>query len=218
MTPATQQSLPRIALCHCKAFPRSLASALGPAYVVTMLKWYLLSDKRFLFYIEEPATNRVIGYCGGMVQDGTALMGSSSGMAQESFWAAARALALRPWVFFHPELRNKYRFIWRNILVKLGIKKLKPKTGVGFNGPEDRKEPEAGLVVIGVDPAFQGLGYGAQLLQAFERHCMEVYGISKFHLTVRAANNQAIRAYERNGWEKVREERGSVLMMKRTSK
>ncbi len=203
--------LPAIARCHRAAFPHALATALGQRYVARMLSWYLSSDKTFIFHIEDDQ-GRVAGYCGGMVSDGSLGTGSASGMAQHTFWAAVWAFVTHPWVFFHPEVRAKWPVLWKNILMKLGLRKR-----VHFSPEQKEKmarEPQVGLVVIGVDPAHQGKGYGSLLLQEFERRAVEVYGIRKLHLTVRADNKQAIRAYERNGWIRVQEREGSLQMRK----
>ena len=203
--------LPRLARCHSTAFPRSLASALGPRYVSRMLSWYLSTDKTFLFHIED-AQGRCAGYCGGMISDGSLGTGSASGMAQHTFRQAVWAFATHPWVFFHPEMRAKWPVLWKNILMKLGLRKR-----VHFSPAQKEKmakAPHAGLVVIGVDPACQGKGYGSLLLQEFERRAVEDYGIRKLQLTVLADNVQAIRAYERNGWIRGKVEGKSLGMYK----
>lgn len=192
---STHTDLPAIARCHRAAFPGALASALGQRYVAEMLSWYLSTDKTFLFHLEVDGI--CAGYCGGMISDGTLATGSASGMAQHSFGAAVHAFLLRPWVLFHKEVRAKYPLLWRNLLMKLG---LRAKVHAPAQKAKQRKDPHAGLVVIGVDPAFQGKGYGSVLLKEFERRVVEDYGVHKLQLTVLANNVQAIRAYERNGW------------------
>lgn len=196
MIQSTQPTqLPALARCHSAAFPDTLASAMGLPYLERMLSWYLSTEKTFLFHLEEGG--RCLGYCGGMVVDGTLPTGSASGMAQHSFQAAVRAFLLRPWLLFHPEVRAKWPLLWKNLLMKLG---LRARVHAPQQKAKQKREPHAGLVVIGVDPAFQGKGYGSILLQEFERRAVADYGIYKLQLTVKADNEQAIRAYERNGW------------------
>lgn len=199
---SAQSQLLSLARCHQAAFPRALSSALGRSYLKNMLSWYLSTDKAFLFHIEkEPGL--CAGYCGGIIVDGTLPTGSASAMAQYSFKAAIRAFALRPWLLFHPEVRAKWPLLWKNLLMKLGL-----RTRVHFSPGQKTtlsRDPHIGLVVIGVDPAYQSQGYGSLLLQEFERRAVEDYGIRKLKLTVKADNAQAICAYERNGWQ-----RGSV--------
>jgi ribosomal protein S18 acetylase RimI-like enzyme len=76
------------------------------------------------------------------------------------------------------------------------------------------KEPRVGLVVIGVDPAFQGKGYGSLLLKEFERRAVEEYSIKNLQLTVLVNNEQAIRAYEKNGWHRESSNGRSLNMIK----
>lgn len=148
-----------------------------------------------------------------MVDDGTLHTGSASGMAQHSFNAAIQAFLLRPWLIFHPEVRAKWPLLWRNIQMKLG---LRPR--VHFSAEQKSakvQNPQVGLVVIGVNPAYQGKGYGSLLLQEFERKAVEDYGITKLQLTVKANNAKAIRAYERNGWQRG-DLNGTSLQMTKT--
>lgn len=206
------RELSRIADCHRAAFPNSLASALGHRYTMSMLSWYLSTDKTFLFHIDDEQ-GRCAGYCGGMISDGSLGTGSASGMAQHTFRAAIWAFATHPWVLFHPEVRAKWPVLWKNILMKLGLRKR-----VHFSPQQKERmarDPHAGLVVIGVDPAYQGQGYGSLLLREFERRAVEEYGVRKLQLSVRADNHQAIRAYERNGWVRGEEKGGSLSMWKR---
>lgn len=71
----------------------------------------------------------------------------------------------------------------------------------------------AGLVVIGVDPGYQGKGLGSLLLQEFERRALAM-NCPHMHLTVEKENAPAIRTYERNGWQVVEIQGGSVRMEK----
>ncbi|GCD77336.1 hypothetical protein JCM31826_08180 [Thermaurantimonas aggregans] len=208
---STKKDLKNIAKCHISSFPKALSSALGKKYVSHMLSWYLSSDKTFLFHIEDEQGN-CAGYCGGIVSDGTLATGSASGMAQYTFKAAITAFLTHPWVLFHPEIRAKWPLLWKNIKMKIG---LAPK--VHFNQDQKKKmaqDPQVGLVVIGVDPRYQGKGYGSLLLKEFERRAVEIYGIKKLQLSVLASNHKAIKAYERNGWKFDKQNGKSVSMIK----
>lgn len=200
-----------LARCHRAAFPHSLATALGRRYVTRMLSWYLSGSKTFLFHVKDE-NGHIAGYCGGMVSDGTLPTGSASGMAQHSFYAALWAFATHPWVLWHPEVRAKWPLLKKNVCSRLGLRKKKDIT------PEQSKKmraaPRVGLVVIGVDPACQGKGYGSLLLQEFERRAVTDYGIHQLQLTVLASNSTAIRAYERNGWIRGQQAGNSLQMTK----
>ncbi len=190
-----QKNLPGISKCHRKAFPTSLTSMLGPTYTAKTLEWYLTAPNKFLFHLEEEG--QVVGYCGGFVRMGEPY-GSSSGMTQYAFREGLKALLLRPWLVFHPRIRGNFKFIFRNIRYRF----FPPQPVAGPSATQTRETPKektAGLVVIGVDPAFQGKGYGSLLLQEFERRAREM-GCTRMGLTVEKDNLQAIRAYTRNGW------------------
>ena len=210
----THLDLNAVAQCHCKAFPHALATALGRRHVRRMLSWYLSTQSAFLFHVEDEA-GRCIGYCGGIVSDGSLDTGSSSGMAQHSFWSAIWGFITHPWVLFHPEVRKKWPLLRKNILMKLGVRRKH------FSPAQKQKmaqNPHVGLVVIGVAPEFHGKGYGSMLLKEFERRAVEDYGIYQLGLSVLATNHKAIRAYERNGWVKGKLQGESLQMKKEVAK
>lgn len=195
-----------VAKCHRAAFPNSFSSQLGTVYVAKMLSWYLDTEKAFIFHLEK--NGKVIGYCGGIVNDGTLPTGAASGMTQFSMGAAIKALLLRPWLFFHPELMKRYRFLWRNLKMKFGLYHPELET-------QKKKDSlqSIGLVVIGVDPKFHGKGYGSKILQTFEKYGTR-NNIPNLYLTVKADNYKAIKSYEKNGWKRRRSENNSLSMTK----
>lgn len=203
---ATETNLAKIAECHRRAFPDALSSRLGQALVFKMLSWYLNSPKRFLFYLSE--NDKCVGYCGGMVSDGTQVHGSASGMIQHSFRDAFYALLIRPWLWVHPDVVSRYKLIFKNLYFKI----------TGYSKPQLERtqlpiEPHVGLIVIGVDPDYQGRGYASILLREFERVSREK-GIYKVLLTVLSENRQAIKAYEKNGWSILEANPKSTMMAK----
>lgn len=193
---ATVEDLPRLASCHCAAFPRTLSTAMGQKYVEKMLEWYLVDDRAFLFALEEDA--QIVGYCGGLKFDGTARVGSASSMIQHSYNLAVKTFLTRPWLFFHPEFIPKYKLAARNVWRR--VKKVMRIVEKAKTEPHDLPTPHTGLIVIGVHPKLQGKGYGSLLLQEFERVSKSM-GFIKMMLTVRTDNHQAINSYVRNGWK-----------------
>jgi ribosomal protein S18 acetylase RimI-like enzyme len=205
---ATVQDLPRLARCHRKAFAHALSSMMGQRYVEKMLEWYLVDARAFMFFVED--NGECLGYCGGLKHDGVTRVGSASSMIQHSFNKALLVFLYRPWLLVHPEFRSKYRLAARNVWKK--IRKLfgKEKPMPVVIG---ETKPHAGLIVIGVDPAWQGKGLGSMLLKEFERQA-ELAGFRNLQLTVRSDNRQAIASYERNGWEITKTEGKSTAMEK----
>lgn len=202
------KDLPEIAHCHRQCFPQSLSSAMGPTYCKAMISWYLDVEKAFLFHVV--ADGKCVGYCGGIINDGSLETGSASGMMQHSMGAAIKAFLQRPWLLFHHELRKKYPLFLRNLWSKLGVKKNATATAIR---QQKKHEPVAGLVVIGVLPEYRGKGVSGLLLQGFEERASK-RGIHKLGLSVLASNSRAIGAYEKNGWAIIREEETGVKMVK----
>jgi ribosomal protein S18 acetylase RimI-like enzyme len=195
-----------LARCHRKAFPKALSSAMGTRYVKKMLEWYIVDPRAFMFFVAEG--EKYVGYCGGLKFDGTTRFGSASSMIQHSFNLAVKTFLLRPWLFFHREFIPKYGLAWRNIRKRLGGNRRTPAARDAA-----LPEPHAGLIVIGVDPDYQGKGYGSLLLKEFERQAREA-GFSKLHLTVRSDNQRAINTYQRNGWSVTESNQKSTSMVK----
>lgn len=202
--------LPRIAQCHRKAFPMTLSTAMGQKYVEKMLEWYLVDNRAFIFFMEE--SGNCVGYCGGLKYDGVAV-GSASSMIQHSYNAAVTAMLKRPWLFFHPEFIKKYRLAVKNVWRRIR----KSENQAGKTNSEKYSIPKhTGLIVIGVDPAFQGKGYGGILLTEFERLSNE-FGYGHLMLTVRSDNKQAIAAYKKSGWSIASADKNSTTMEKITN-
>lgn len=196
----------RVALCYRKAFSKSLASAFGTSYVVQTLQWFLSTNQNFLFHLEEEEQNEVIGFCGGMINDGIHPRGSASEMIQFAFLEGIRSMIKRPWLIFHNEMRSKYGLAFKNLRKKI----LKPPMK---NYTPGTVEPFCGLVVIGVNPDFQNQGIGNKLLQEFEVKA-KASGLLKMKLSVKIDNSQAIRSYEKNGWKKGEQRGPSISMYK----
>lgn len=206
--PAQQTDLMRIAQCHNDVFPRSLTSRMGVSYLSKIFSWYLSTDKAFLFFVEKE--EKVVGYAGGMIVDGTLAHGSASSLTQHTFNDSIKALLMRPWLFFHPEFVSRYALFARNIFTRIRNKFRKSE----IRSAVKPVEPYAGLVVIGVHPAFQGKGYGSAILVEFEKRTLQ-YGLKRMLLTVNADNAQAIASYKRNSWYTLNATPKSVSMEKR---
>lgn len=190
---AQQGDLVRIAQCHKTVFPSALTSKMGINYLTKIFSWYLSTDKAFLFFIQH--NEKVVGYAGGIFVDGTLEHGSASSITQYTFNDAIKALFFHPWLLLHPDFLKRYRFFTRNILTRFVNKFKKNK----IRTASQQVEPHTGLVVIGVDPSFQGKGYGTMLLKEFEKITIES-GFRKMVLTVNPNNTNAIQSYSRNGW------------------
>ena len=184
-----------VALCHRKAFPDSLSSKLGTSYCMKMLAWYIEDERGDLFHLEE--NFRVIGYCGGIKHSIPGKHGSATSVTQYTFKTIVYSFLKKPWLIFHPEIRSRLPFIIKNIALK--IKPVKPPKPVPPSNNSQDFMPSMGLVVIGVDPVYQGKGFGSVLLKEFEKRARET-GFRRINLSVKKDNEQAITAYKKNGW------------------
>jgi GNAT superfamily N-acetyltransferase len=132
-------------------------------------------------------------------------------MTQFGFNQAAGSFARKPWLLLHPEVRNKYHFIFKNILRKVGLLKEHP---MAVANPKPKNLPlTAGLVVIGVIPNLQQKGLGTLLQQEFERKANEM-SAKRLSLSVRKQNQTAIKSYTKNGFIMCDENETSFIMTK----
>jgi GNAT superfamily N-acetyltransferase len=203
------KDLKKIALCHRAAFPKSLSSKLGLNYCMKMLSFYLVDERGLLFHLNEG--EEIVGYCGGLMNKVPGMHGSATSMTQYTFKALTLNVLIRPWLIFNHEIRANLPLIIRNIKLKL----LGRDTGKTASTTPPNREfiPSMGLVVIGVSPEHQGKGYGSLLLREFESRARKE-GFPRIHLSVRKNNNQAIRAYEKNGWVTDKEGKEELSMYK----
>ena len=184
-----------IARIHIRAFPKSLSSRLGFNYCHRMISWYLDDARGELFHLS--IDKNIVGYCGGLIINEPGKHGSATSVTQYTFKALVISFLLKPWLIFHPEIRTRLPFIVKNI--KLKLKPGGTTATSGSIGSNPDFIPSMGLVVIGVDPEYQGKGYGSVLLKEFERRAREK-GLERLNLSVRCDNEQAISAYLKNGW------------------
>ena len=203
------KDLKLVADCQIKAFPESLSSKMGTNYLIKMFSWFLANPNAFLHHIE--IGGECAGYCGGLISDNKLKMGSSSSMLQHSFGAAVKAMITRPWLLMHPEVIMKIPFIFKNIINK--FKSRGKKSDEEQYIVDKNEEAKVGLVIIGVDPKYQGLGLGYLLLQNFDETCRQA-GIPYAYLSVNTDNVKAIYSYERNGWKQA-SVNGNALHMKK---
>jgi GNAT superfamily N-acetyltransferase len=184
--------LGEIVNCHMKAFPQSLSTKLGKYFCSRMLSWYVNEPRGLMIHIEE--NEKIVGYCGGIKNELPGLQGASTTITQYCFRKFIISFAFRPWLFFHPENVKRYKFIIRNIFLKISPKNEKSK-----ENSTDYFTPSWGLVVIGLDPLYNGKGFGSALLAEFE-HLAKLAGINEVSLSVKQKNKIAIKAYLKNNW------------------
>ena len=197
-----------IAKCHMRVFPSALASHQGTVFVSKMLEWYLVSERGVLLHLN--VDGRPVGYCGGIKVDQPGLPGAFTSISQYAFWAFVRSTLRRPWLVFHRENIKRHRMVLRNIMIRLRLKK---PTTILSDSEIQKFKTRWGLVVIGLDPAYQAQGFGSELLKEFER-LARAADVECIQLSVKPSNQQAIKSYQRNGWQEVARSSDSVQMSK----
>lgn len=196
MKDTQKADLKRVAECHIRVFPDSLSSRLGIKYCIKMISFYLDDDRGLLFHLEEG--HRIYGYCCGIETRNFGLHGSTTSMTQYTFKSLVINIMIRPWLLFHPQILHNFPLIRKNIALKLCKREGKKRTSPA--PPMGNFVPSLGLVAIGVDPLYQGKGYGSLILKEFEKRAGNI-GFKRIGLSVRKNNHQAIAAYKKNGWQ-----------------
>ncbi len=170
------------------------------------LEWFLMGPNRFLFHVE--LENKLVGYCGGFVPQKIG-DGSSSGMLQYAFNEAIAGLITHPWLLFHKEVRQHYRFLWLNIKRKITGKV------IPISKPDSIQAAPShvGLVVIGVHPDYRGSGVSKLLADEFETRA-KIYNRHELILSVKTDNLRAVNAYKKFGWQIAKQQNEHLLMNK----
>ena len=184
--------LPAIAECFAEAFPTSFAALLGKNTVVKSLEWFLLTDNRFLFHLEQDG--RVVGFLGGFAPQFIG-DGAKSGMLRHSLPVAVKSLATKPSLWLHSEVRKYGPAFMRNALLRLKRR----KKVVVEQKPVGNYLKCVVVATIGVHPEHQGKGYAHLLLDKTQELAAK-YNRKQLHLSVKKKNASAIRAYAKSGW------------------
>lgn len=196
----------KIAECHRACFKNSLSTKLGNAYSTKALLWFLSGSNRFLLHVENEDT--IAGYVGGFVSQFPG-DGSTSGMLRYAMQEAVWGVCKKPAILFHPQVREMYPLIFKNFYRKFSFNKKRKNTATQY----DEKDKKAGLVVIGVLPSFRGQGVFEILMSAFEKE-VRLLQINQICLSVKKNNPRALHAYQKCGWQIVKEHEDSFEMCK----
>ncbi len=174
--------LPELVEVHMDAFRGYMNASIGRAYVRRFLCWF--SRRSDGIALAAAVDGRVVGYVVG------APIGYERSMNRDLLWAAARGLALRPWLVLEK------RFVER-----LGqrARQLLGWSAVHRPSLPDLPQPVMSLVGIGVSAEGRGSGVGRALMEEFERRCRHD-GVRAMRLSVYASNQAARTLYDRAGW------------------
>lgn len=195
-----------VAKIHIKAFPNSVSSKMGIRFCKKMMEWFIVNERGCLLHIVDD-NNNVAGYVSLIKTTKQGQPGSFTCITQYAIKTVISSLLLKPWLITSPMFKEKRKAIIRNI--KYIIYRKEPESI--HTSVNKQFEPSIGIVGIGVDPKYQGRGYGSKLIQSAKIQAKEL-GFLTLQLSVNKYNSQAIKAYRRNGF--VDDAIGEEIIMK----
>jgi len=204
-----KSDLPRVALIHVAAFPKSALTKLGVEAVRRYYEWQLIGPHE-CDALGAFLDDRLVGFCFAGV-----FKGAMSGFLQKNWLFLLRRVLVRPWLLMNPIFRERASMALR-ILRWLLRQRFRRKRET-FALPKQNPSKSYGILSIAVDPRYQGLGIGKMLMERAEAIAKEK-GFYEMDLTVEPQNERAIRFYERLGWEKVINENGWAGRMRKRLK
>ena len=209
MKKATKDDLLLVAECHALAFPETLSAQLGPKFVAKALECFVTDENKFLLYIPEGGV--CAGYVNGILTYENTL-GSASSMLQSGFNAGIVALARKPWLLWHPELRQKLPLVWRNVVYRFTGRK-RPDRNHRNAAPRSTGYRSAGLPGMCVHPDHRRKGYATKLMLAAEKYAYE-HGFRHMHCTVATTNTATTDCNTKLGYKVTQTREHSVTMEK----
>ncbi len=184
---AQLSSLTRI---HLLAFPKSAMTQLGTEVVYRYYDWLVNGPHPEAVRIGLFANEDMLGFCfGGRFR------GATGGFVRDNRYFLMWRVVTHPWLILNPFFRDRVK-VGFSILRRLR----KPKPAKGVSG-QVLAIPSFGILAIATHPTYQGQGVGHQLMDAAEGEARQK-GFRQMHLTVHPDNHQAVRFYERLGWQR----------------
>lgn len=185
----TKLDLAHIAAVHVRAFPASALTGLGTEAVQRYYLWQL-SGPHDAVALGAFADIQLVGFCFGGV-----FRGALGGFLRTNRAFLVRQVLMRPWLLSNPLFRDRLTN-GLNILRRVHRQSVLPTP------PATPAVRSFGILSIAVNPDIQGGGVGRRLLAEAEQQARQ-RGFAQMHLTVHPSNTQAIRFYERMGWEQI---------------
>jgi ribosomal protein S18 acetylase RimI-like enzyme len=177
--------LPTVAAIHCAAFPSSWLTKLGKAAVVRYYAWQMEGPHE-AYVFGATIDGKLSGFCFSGVFP-TAI----AGYLRQNWVPLTWRLLMRPSLLRSPLLAERLR----RALQALFASKAKARPA-----NEHEKRP-FDILSIAVDPGVQRVGLG-QLMMERAREVAAEHGFHVMTLMVNPENRQALRFYEKIGWER----------------
>ena len=187
-----QTDLPEVTRVHLAAFPESVLTRLGPGAV----------QRYYLWQFKGPHRCVKLGACEGDRLQGFAFAGkfngALSGFLRENKWFMVGAVLVRPWLWLNPWFRTRLTMGTRSLLRTFTGKRSQASDRVKSN--QAKSPPSFGILSIAVSPDAKRMGIGSLLMQRCEQSARQC-GAQMMHLTVAVDNLEAIKFYEKLGWQ-----------------
>lgn len=192
----TADDLLAVTHIHRAAFPASAMTALGDEAVSRYYRWQLEGPHEVTAVAAFHGIEMAGFYFGGIFR------GALSGfLARERGYLAWR-IATHPWLALNPLFRDRLATGLRVLRKKVWVQAAPAAATAQAQAAAVIRPREFGILAIAVHPSFQGLGVG-QALMAHAESAARAQGFQQMQLSVAPDNQQAIRFYERLGWQRV---------------
>ncbi len=179
---------------HCAAFPTSAMTKLGREAVRRYYAWQVDGPHETYFQGAWRA-DELVGFCVGGIHPK-----AISGFLQRNTAYLAWRVATHPWLVANPLFRGRLSR-GLEILKGGGAAPAPRNASAQGNGSAPPKKRPYDILSIAVHPDTQGTGVGKLLLHQAEEKALE-NGFHVMTLFVNHDNEQAIKFYERCGWER----------------
>jgi ribosomal protein S18 acetylase RimI-like enzyme len=192
LRPLTTSDLPAVTRIHLAAFPASALTSLGAEAVWRYYAWQLNGPHEATAVAAWHGAEMAGFYFGGVFR------GALSGfLAKERGYLAWRVVT-HPWLIASPLFRDRM-----STGLRVLRKKLRPQPAAPLNAaPKPPRPRQFGILAIAVHPSYQGAGVGQALMESAEQ-AARAGDFPEMQLNVNPDNHQAVRFYERLGWQRV---------------
>lgn len=188
--PIDKSKINQIVDIHLLAFPESILSQFGRKMIA---RWYA-------WHMEPPNECYAFGAYDEDSMKGFCLSGFF--LNSEIFFFRKNFLFVLWQLIIHPQLIITKKTFKRLNDIILAFYDLLSSRGKKIQRVVRPRSEKFGILSIAVDPACQNSGIGHLFVIRVGQLAVEI-GIEKINISVHPSNLQAIRFYEKNGWEKV---------------
>jgi ribosomal protein S18 acetylase RimI-like enzyme len=183
--------IPHVTRVHQAAFPDSTLTVLGEGTLRRYYQWHMQERYAIVFLGAHHAEEGLLGFCLAGVFRGT----MAGFLSRHRLYLAWR-VTTRPWAMTRRQVRHRIAYG-----VKVFLRSRRERSPTRAPGAARPKVRSLNLLAIAVNPRWQRRGVGVLLMAELERIARD-QSFDQMTLGVNSDNFEAIRFYERLGWEK----------------